>query len=383
MSTRKVIRYCIMLFLLGGGLLSGQVNATAYNVDPNASTVRLRVSCNEGSAPVVTLNNCFDDTQDLIDWISSERLPDQTKPLEVEIGAGTFPAFALNCITGLGTQKSSYVNVFPGYVSFRGAGIKQTIIQSAGSQLALAFRGCNNMSFSDFSFNGLNYAYILWDLGGSSTWNNVEVDGQFYAWRESNCGSTPGTHYWFNSRLISTVTSTSGNIAYQAWCDNSWIFGSEITANGGVSNVLDAKHEIHVYGSVIRALTQYNSTAAYSHNGGEIHIHGTGIDMLSTSATNFIALHATDTSIIHADSSAFNLSTAPGGTITRVLDETTSGHGIHSPYLWKGHGNPPSILSSEGSDVAVVNDVAGPRFVIYSNTCASKWFDVGNNACRP
>jgi len=379
MNMKQVICYGILFSLLGGVLLSGSAHAAANNVNPNASTVKLRTSCTEGSSPSVTLNDCFDGTnssRDLATWISTVRLPSSTNPLVVEIGPGTFKTFALHCVTGTGT-------VFPGYVSFRGAGVKQTIFQTSGSQLSLEFEGCQNMSFSDFSFNGLNYAYIFWEGGGSSTWNNVVVNGRFYAWREDSCGSTPGLHYWFSSRLISTVADTSGQTAYLASCDNSWFFGSEITMAGGTGNVIDSDHEVHLYGSVIRALTSYDATAVYAHDGGEVHIHGTGIDMLSTVANNFIVLNAQDTARIHADSSAYNLSTGSGGTITRVLDQTTSGHGVHAPYLWTGHAAPPSIISANGADVAVVNDPAGPRFVIYNNTCPSMWYDVGNNACRP
>ncbi|GAB4515188.1 MAG: hypothetical protein Tsb0026_20750 [Sulfuricaulis sp.] len=385
MSMRKVICHGILFSLLGGALLSGAAQATAYNVDPNASTVKLRTSCIEGSAPSVTLNNCFDDTQDLIDWISYERLPGPANPLVVEIGPGTFSAFALNCVTGNGTTNSPLVTVFPGYVSFRGMGVKQTIFQTdfPNSQMSLAFKGCNNMSFSDFAFNGFGYAYIAWDRGGSSTWNNVEVNGRFYAWREESCAATPGSHYWFSSRLISTIADSGGQTAYLAKCDNSWFFGSEITLAGGSGSVINTNREVHVYGSVIRALTTFNATAAYAYGSGEIHLHGTGIDMLSTAASNFVALHAQNTARIHADSSAYNLSTGAGGSITRILDQTTSGHGVHAPYLWHGHDTPPSIITENGADVAVVNDPTGPRFVIYNSACSSKWYDVGNNACRP
>jgi hypothetical protein len=142
-----------------------------------------------------------------------------------------------------------------------------------------------------------------------------------------------------------------------------------------------------VYGSVIRALgggsNQPTLIAASASNSAEIHIHGTGIDLLTPTASSLIGLTASGSSKIHADGAAFNMSTGSGGTITRILDQTTSGHGIHAPYLWSGHDVPPSIISVNGADVAVINEGPASRFVIYNSNCASKWYDVGNNACRP
>jgi hypothetical protein len=255
------------------------------------------------------------------------------------------------------------------------------------------------MVFSDFSFraDGLSQytTYIAWSGGGSSTWTNVDVTGFAYAWRES-CASGGQTHYWFNSRLRIVQTSSHHiwGPVYQA-CGKSWFFGSELTFDctagcdlgGQVINANQTGAEVHVYGSVIRALgggsSQPTLVAASASNSAEIHIHGTGIDLLTPTVSSLIGLTASGGSKIHADGAAFNMSTGSGGTITRILDQTTSGHGIHAPYLWQGHDSPPSIISVNGADVAVVNDAAGPRFVIYNNACPSKWYDVGNNACRP
>lgn len=240
------------------------------------------------------------------------------------------------------------------------------------------------MRFSDMAFTAPFYAYINWERGGSSTWTNVEINGTPRIWTESNCGPTRGIHYWFASRLTNTGAPPDPDGIYNSPCDDSWFIGSEITGSGiGGAALIKTSREVHFYGSVIRALNTLSATAVHAHGGGEVHLHGTGVDMLSTGAASFIALRATDTSRIHADASAYNLSTGTGGTITRVLDQTTSGHGIHAPYLWQGHDNPPSIISVNGADVAVVNDATGPRFVIYNSACASKWYDVGNNACRP
>ena len=384
---RNKVRFCSVLSALVGAALSiGTAGAVMHNVDSNASTVKLRVSCTEGASPTVTLNDCFDGTEgvdDLMWWISSVRLPGPANPLLVDIGPGTFASdhFGLDCETG--SQRFGYTAVFPGYVSFRGSGSKQTIL-SSNTSTAFTFQGCQNMVFSDLALNAVSYGYITWKRGGSSTWNNVEIDAKFRLWNESDCAPTRGLHYWLSSRLTHALSTGDG--MYKAACDDSWFIGSEITGTGTGGALIDASREVHFYGSVIRVLEGGDSTSAtavYAHDGGEVHIHGTGIDMLSTGNSNFTVLRATDSSRIHADASGYNLSTGTGGTIARILDQTTSGHGIHAPYLWQAHNAPPSITSKDGADVAVVNDSSGPRFVIYNNACASKWYDVGNNACRP
>jgi hypothetical protein len=374
-------------------------SATAYNVDDNAQVVKLRTSCTEGSSPVVTLDNCFDNSADLRDWIEGVRLPGPSNPLAIEIGPGTFTAFDLSCITVL--RGNETVN-YEGNITFRGSGTDQTIIAPQATR-PWTISGCANMTFSDFSFHATGQSqytnYITWENGGSSVWRNVDVTGFAYAWRAEECTSADphATHYWFGSRL-KVVQTPSHNIfatVYKEGCDKSWFFGSELTFDctagcpqgGTVIHALGDTGEVHVYGSVIRALGgatgNPNFTAALAEGSGMIHIHGTGIDLLTPTATQLIGLHAIDTGRVHADDSAFNVSTGPGGTITRILDETTSGPGVHAPYLWTRQDAPPSIISKDGADVAVVNESTGPRFLIYNSACASKWYDVGNNACRP
>ena len=144
---------------------------------------------------------------------------------------------------------------------------------------------------------------------------------------------------------------------------------------------------MHVYGSVIRSLsgsgiTTSSAVAASASGTGKLHIHGTGIDVISTAANNIVALSASTGGEIHANVSSYNLTTGNGGTVTRISN--TGGH-VHAPYLWQEHPTPPSIISQDGADTAVVTSTTGgtPRFVIYSTACPSKWFDVGSNACRP
>jgi len=144
--------------------------------------------------------------------------------------------------------------------------------------------------------------------------------------------------------------------------------------------------EVHVYGSVIRAIAPLqmpsnSKVVGVNVSNGEAHIHGTGIDVLSTAGNQIIALRASTTGMIHANASSYNLSTGPGDTVARVSDP---GHRVHAPYLWETHDTPPSITSVTGYDMAVVAPVGGsPRLVIYDSNCASKWFDTVTQACRP
>jgi hypothetical protein len=121
--------------------------------------------------------------------------------------------------------------------------------------------------------------------------------------------------------------------------------------------------------------------AATATGSGKIHIHGTGIDVISQSANNIVALAASNGGTIHANAAAYSLKTGSGGTVTRISNN--GGH-VHAPYLWEQHANPPAILSENGADMAVVTGTADnhPHLVIYDTSCAGKWFDTSTNACR-
>jgi hypothetical protein len=163
--------------------------------------------------------------------------------------------------------------------------------------------------------------------------------------------------------------------------------------------------EFHIYGSNIKlvlpeGLATNPPTAGSecagvvavcsSGEGSSIHIHGTGIDIVGNELpNNVVALAADDGGDIHANGSAFNLSTAAGGTIQRVLSGTTgTGGHIHAPYLWETHPGAPyegsgvTFKSKTGFDTAIVTDTGRPRMVIYDSTCTSGWFDTVTQACR-
>ena len=77
----------------------------------------------------------------------------------------------------------------------------------------------------------------------------------------------------------------------------------------------------------------FGEAYASASGSGEIHIHGTGIDLFASTAATLTGLRARKSSRIHADAAAFNMSIGTGGSITRIADETTGGEGIHAPYL--------------------------------------------------
>lgn len=372
-----------ILSCLRGLLVLGAINtSTALAViDNNAPVVKLRDLANGGCIEAgVGLNNCFTSITTLNSWVSSTRKPSATTPLLVEIGPGKFLG-AFTC------DKASYA----GYVTLQGAGMLNTVIEASSSPVNTT--ECVQMRFSDMTLRNTGNLFGVRNFGGSTFWDNVHIDGFGYAWFDSpgGCGTSRGTHYWFNSKLTSRTAANSSTAYFNA-CDESWFFGSEITANATVSGgqnrtIAVVGGEVHVYGSVIRSLsgsgiTTSSAVAALVDGTGKIHIHGTGIDVISTSANNIFALSASNGGEIHANVSSYNLSTGNGGTMTRISN--AGGH-VHAPYNWEAHTTPPSIISQDGADTAVITSATGstPRFVIYSTACSSKWFDVGSNACRP
>lgn len=370
----KLSRFIAMGILIGVTMSS---NSALAATDANAAVVQLRKSCLEAGK---TLTNCFTDLNTLNSWIWNTRnpKPSATSPLIVNIGPGTF--------TGL-FSCTSY-----GYVTLRGSGMRQTALENGSGPVSTA--NCVNMVFSDMTLRNTLNLFGVRTVGGSTFWENVEIDGYGYAWFDSptSCPGT-GTHYWFNSRIMARSAGTSTTAYYNA-CDVSWFFGSEITSNGSAGSqifpITATGGEVHVYGGVIRAIAgsgiTANLVAAQADGAAKIHIHGTGIDVISSTANNITALSASNGGVIHANQAAYNLSTGTGGTITRIVKDTDPATHVHAPYLWEEHSNPPNITSVNGADMAVVTSATSdgqPHLVIYSSTCASKWYDTVDRACRP
>lgn len=386
----------LQVFSTGIGLwlgLSGVSGAQAA-VDTNASVVQMRVDCTENGA---TLNNCFTDITALTNWVFSTRnpAPSAVSPVLVKIGPGTF--------------EGSFQCEDSGYVTLQGSGMQNTIINNVGSY-PVALTNCKNMTFMNMTIKAGGLGI---QGGGSVTfWHDVEIDvSGFYAWFDqaaNSCYGPAGKHYWFNSRIVGRGDNNA--VAYQSSCDESWFFGTEITkmTSGGSGPVYAVKAsspaptskrrgENHIYGGVVRVISSSSTSAAkliavHAENKGIVHIHGTGIDAIGTGPNSIVALSSLTEGEIHANETAYNLSTGVGGIISRVSKDST-GH-IHAPYLWETHSgvpfaNKPGITfeSVTGYDMSVVTTTSGgipdhPHIVIYDSSCPSKWFDSTINQCR-
>lgn len=373
----RLLRFMLIACLSYLSMATSEVIAA---VDTNATVVQLRKSCHEENGTVL-ISNCFTDLPTLNSWIWNTRNPQPSaaSPLLVEIGPGVF--------TGQFTCTNK------GYVTLRGAGMGNSIIENAPSPIATT--NCENLTFSHMTLRNTAGVFATQTLGGSSFWDNVEVDALGYAWIDSptyECVGV-GKHYWLNSRIVARTSFTFTKGYYNA-CDESWFLGSEITAIGteyspSVVPVFAHGGEVHVYGSVIRAVTNTNVVvgelvAAQSINNAKIHIHGTGIDVISPAANNIVALRANNTSEIHVNVSSYNLSTGTGGSVKRI-NKNGEGH-IHAPYLWEHIPNPaviPNFTSETGADMTTITNTPGnhPHLVIYDSGCTSSWFDTTTNAC--
>lgn len=353
--------------------------------DPAAAVVKVRKVCSDNG---VALDNCFTTMSSLTYWMANTRKPNASNPLRVEIGPGSFlEDVFITCNAG---------NGYTGYTSFEGAGSAQSIINGYGSGSSTPFNvsSCTEMSFSHMKITTRFYGGVKWNGGGTSRWTDVQIIGSGRAWYEETCGATPGSHYWMGSKLTASAVFSIAE-TYRASCDESWFFGSEVTASvpadaypasGGAATAMSAG-VIHLYGSVLRTLIDGPTTGnfvpaasvGYGVAGGAIHLHGTGIDGISNTGQNITAIYAGSGGMIHANESAYNLSTT--GTITRIVN--TGGH-VHAPYLWETHAEAPVITSVNGADMAVVTNTTDgqPHLVIYSTACASKWFDTVAKACR-
>lgn len=365
------IRLIIITFLVSCSFIP----IASAAIDNDAPVISLRDPANGGCMESGSmLDNCYTSISEMNAWIWGIRKPAKTTPLVVNIGPGTFGQLVCG---------DAYSNI-KGHISFVGAGMDKTTLAS----LTLVTQ-CANVSFADMTIGGtgIGYAVVVVNPGTHTTWTNVKLTGP-ELWQEYCAGepvSRAGTHYWFGSKLVST---TGGS--YKIACDESWFFGSEITTKADLSYSAAipfkvSGSELHVYGSVIRALGLGTSAdypiTAISATGGEVHIHGSGIDAIAVNAAPaaVTALESSNNAKMHVVASAYNLETGSGGTKTRISNQ--GGH-VHAPYMWAQHPTPPDIISVTGADTAVVTDGAQPHLVIYSDACTSKWFDISTNACR-
>lgn len=370
MKLFRIFSYAILLSCL---VFSSNTFAV---IDSNAPVVQLQHpsngNCMSAGAP---LNNCFTTFTSLNSWIIT-RAPTATTPLLVQVGPGNFTKGTFTC-NGLGN------------ITLQGAGRQNTIL--AGG---MSLTDCNNLSVSDMTITG-GYGAITWSGTGVTRWTNVEVIGQGQGWYETNgfvgdCDQSQTKHYWFNSHIEATPHLTEAT-AYLTWCGESWFFGSELvssvtaSANNVYAIQVNGTGEAHLYGSVVRTLISSSGGgngpfgAVYA-NGGMIHLHGTGIDMISQIAVPIVALTANAGGMIHANGVGYFLSTAGGATVTRIEND---GGTIMAPYLWEEGTAPQNINSADGADMQVITSSTGhPHVIVIDSTCPSMWFDTATQACH-
>lgn len=385
-KSNKVGRYALYAAAVPACVFAGSVLA---------ETVYVRQSCVDNGT---TIPNCYDPSsfQQMLTWIHDTRKPNADAPLTIDVGEGRFAleqfprgargSVRFECDASTG---------FTGYITMKGAGRDASVI-GFNSGYTLVVSACQGMTFKDLQFSayGNSGGAISWSGGGDSVWENVDIESQYYAWisRTDGCGAARGKHYWFNSR-IHNVDAFSADFGYKEECDESWFFSSEIMTVSDQDSTAPAvftvanSGEVHVYGSVIRAQASAqlpagkNLAAVRISNGGSIHIHGTGIDVISPFANDIVALEAGQDAEVHVVESSYNMSTGTGGTITRISNN--GGH-VHAPFAWPSHAEPPAIASTTGADTAIVTNTADghPHMVIYDVNCASSWFDATLNMCR-
>ncbi len=382
-------------------LVLGHIQIASAVVDPTAEKVALKKSCSVNGGVV---DNCFTTFLELAQWLKNTRKPNAGAPIQVDIGAGIF---AGSTIPGTDIYVPD-INIYckpsdgyTGYISFKGQGANQSVLQGtgSGSTSAVNISNCTELSFSDLKVTTSFYGGVYWKGGGNSRWTNVDFITNGRAWDEPVCGDTRGNHYWFSSR-ISTTSAFTVAVPYKAACDETWFFGSEVKLivpdgelAGGAAVTATGNGIIHLYGSNLRNFFDGEGVvpAAEASNGGEIHIHGTGIDSISETGKDIYVLKAESGGLIHADVSAYVMQTT--GNKTRILN---NGGIVKAPYQWGQSNQPPQVISEDGADMAVetnceqsvchdIDTGTETHLLIYNESCTGThgpWFDVVTRKCR-
>lgn len=383
------------------------VHPASAAVDNAAAEVLLRKSCTENG---VALNNCFTSLNALDAWIWGTRKPGVTSgriPLHVSIGPGTFQGH-FKC-TYVADDDSIAAGVQRrGHVTLTGSGVNNSVLQNEASsaELVVFSNSCDNLTFESMTIRSTNQEMGVVNLGGLTVWNNVEIHAKGYAWSDglvNTCDThAPGKHFWNNSRIIAEPGTISGlhAVAYYNNCDDALFLGSELTAHATNLGAPVARAValwsyggmIRVYGGALRVLAD-TGVAAGSDDGAivavmaanpaaEIHVHGTGIDMISSVGNNLIALGSV-AAMIHANGAAYMLKTGAGGTRTRVWSLEEYPRRVMAPYLWEPMDKAPSILSQTGQDTVVVTDTPDgkPHTLVYDEGCSIHWHDNNTNNC--
>lgn len=373
-------------------------------IDGGAAVVLLRKSCTENGNVV---DNCFTSMSTLTTWIWNARRPGQTSgrtPLMVDVGPGLFSG-SFTCDGRADDDASASGVQHRGHVTIRGAGVNNSVLEDDQAVVTLA---CENLVFENMTFRSTSPEQGVSNVGGNTTWNHVELSARNYAWNDGigdgECSTREipkGKHIWNNSRILAT-SGQWGTIAYYNHCDDALFLGSEINAEA-TSNALGVKRNvaiftyggnIRIYGGAIRVLSGPGIVAdgalgasvavLTARPEAEVHIHGTGIDMISADPNPLRAFYMGQGGMIHANGAAYMMRTGAGARVERIYLEPESPMPmVMAPYLWEPMATPPNIYSLTGQDTVVVTQTADekPHTLVYAESCATRWFDNNTNDC--
>lgn len=401
MKTKTFSKMAATGVLAGITLVSADASAAFAPFD--APEVLLRKNCAPAGVP---LSNCFDNLNNLNAWIRDTRKPNAARPLHVDVGPGTFE----------GQFKCQARGIYTGYVTIAGSGTGNTVLKNRGP--VITTRDCLNLVFRDMTISNVTdlgqvpvdpsgpiagiYGHAADNTGGSTTWHSVDVFSAGYGWIDGvqGCSNTVGEHRWYSSRILA-----GGEWAFYGICDKSWFFGSQIetklrnrvnpNADRIGAIVATARSQLFVYGGNVRFVADNQSPAqslkslmgvAVAGKETEVHLHGVGIDVVSSLGLNVTGLFSRG-GLIHANESAFVLKTGTGGKRTRTENQRGK---LLSPYTWQTGRNAPNIYSETGYDQVVVTNTQNghPRLLISDKQCDNHnnnnkagWWDTHASTC--
>ena len=355
--------------------------------DPAASVIYLRTSCDiaNSDAGESPMENCFESISAVQSWVYGGTVT--SSAILIDIGPGTYSGGSYGFSCDPGTNGSD--------LTFRGSGTGKTVLSGSAFGIFQNQCGGTKWAFIDLTIRGGVYG-VVWQGGGESTWSNTVIDRGWYD-QQTSSSSPPckvgdqGMHRFFSSRII--AYNSFGHV-FGSRCGDNWFWGSELVftnyssgSNAAVAIEVDGVgNQLHLYGSNI--ITEINPgttpaslTAIRAVNGGVVHVHGTGIDVIGEGSTDIVALEVASGGHIHANESSYVLETSGNGTVSRVVN---NGGFVSAPFLWGAVTSPPAIVSVDGADTAVITSGTAdnhPHMVIYDSSCASSWYDMVDAKC--
>lgn len=353
-----------------------------------SNSIRLLVSCGDGTGGLQS--NCVQDIDSLNQWIVG-RAPSRSNPVRIDIGPGEFQG-TLECIGW-------------GGITIHGAGRDSTTITSNLTYLVpgIYTSNCVGLNVAHLTVKG---GYRAVHLGESSvtTWTDVEIiGGARGVYSTFGCDPSLTRHTWYNSRIEAIPRGMT--VAYDARCGEHRIYGSELVANGSLSqyggipnNVVSLKVNktinkvtVRVVGSVLSAVLNIPNggavpvSAIQVDNGAEVSVVGTQIDILSRVPHEVLVLSANTGGSIKVDGSSYKLATVSPGSVRRI--GVSGGGVVQAHFHWAALPDPsqiPGYRSLHGADTSTWINGGHPHMLVYDETCpnGTNWYDSLDKICR-